>query len=331
MLQHCYFSFPSQNSMRETTGLRTQWNTPKNLPDMKKVLTSAEQIDFKVTDLSGMPAASRVLKVKPTWFDVEYVINPHMKDNVGGVDKMQAANEWEHLVDGYEELGFNVDILDGVKGLPDLVFCANQSLPFIDETGRKKVIMSIMRAPQRRGEVAVIEAWYKKNGYEIIRMDEEKTGNFEGMGDALWHFKRRLLWGGYGFRTSLDAYDQISEVLDTPVIALELVDEKFYHLDTCMCMLNEKSVLIYEDAFTEKGIEMIRKLFDNVILASKYEAEKLFAVNATCPDGKNVFIQQGCTDVNKKLRDAGFSVHEFSTYEFMKSGGSVFCMKLLYW
>lgn len=298
---------------------------------MKKILTSAEQIDFTISELPAMPLPNKVLMVKPTYFDVEYVINPHMQGQIGEVDKMQAANEWEHLVDGYEELGHTVEILDGVKGLPDLVFCANQCLPFIDEQENRSAILSNMRATQRQGEVAIIKKWLQEQGYKTLSLDLDESGKFEGMGDAIWHFRRRLLWGGYGFRTSVRAYEQVSELLNTPVIALELVDDKFYHLDTCFCMLNEKSVLIYEDAFAPAAIEMIHKLFDNVILASKYEAEKLFAVNATCPDGKNVFIQQGSTDVNKKLRDAGFSVHEFSTYEFMKSGGSVFCMKLLYW
>lgn len=76
---------------------------------------------------------------------------------------------------------------------------------------------------------------------------------------------------------------------------------------------------------------MIHKLFENVIDANRYEAEKLLAVNAVSPDGKNVLIQEGCEDVNIKLRKHGFNVHEFRTNEFLKSGGSVFCMKLLYW
>ncbi len=298
---------------------------------MKKIYTSADQIDFKISDLPKMPAPKRVLMVKPTYFDVEYVINPHMKGHIGNVDKMQAQNEWEHLVDGYEELGFDVQILNGQEGFPDMVFCANQSLPFIDDEGNKKALMSIMHSEQRKGEVSFIEEWYRKNGYEILHLDPAEVDNFEGMGDALWHYKRRLLWGGYGFRSSLNAYEQVSGKLDTPVIALELTDDKFYHLDTCMAMLNEESVLIYPDVFTDEGLRMIHKLFDNVIEASQYEAEKFFAVNATCPDGKNVLIQQGCTDVNKKLRDAGFSVHEYSTFEFIKSGGSVFCMKMLVW
>jgi len=257
---------------------------------MKKVYTSANQIDFTLDDISAMPAPKQVLTVNPTYFDVEYVINPHMKDHVGNVDKMQALNEWEHLVDGYEELGFKVHQLDGVEGMPDMVFCANQSLPFIDKDGNKKVLMSIMHSPERKDEVSYIEKWYKKQGYEIEYLDNSTVDDFEGMGDALWHFKKRLLWGGYGFRSSLKAYNQIVDKFDVPVIALELTDDKFYHLDTCMAMLNENSVLIYPDAFKKEGLDMIYKLFDNVIKATQYEAEKLFAVNATCPDGKNVLI-----------------------------------------
>lgn len=298
---------------------------------MTKIYTSASQIDFELTDIPSMPAPSKVMMVKPTYFDVEYVINPHMENQIGQVDKMQAQNEWDHLQDGFEELGFKVHVIDGVKGLPDMVFCANQSLPFIDSDGTKKVIMSIMHAPQRKEEVDVIEAWYKTQGYEILHLDSSKVNDFEGMGDAIWHFKRKLLWGGYGFRSSITAYEKISAKFDTPIIALELVDDKYYHLDTCFCVLNEKNVLIYPDAFNENGLELIHHMFENVIEATTYEAEKLFAVNATCPDGKNVLIQQGCTDVNQKLRDAKFSVHEYSTYEFIKSGGSVFCMKMMLW
>lgn len=298
---------------------------------MKKIYTSAGEIDFTVADLPSMPAPSRVLMVKPTHFDVKYVINPHMEGFVGNVDTIQAENEWEHLVEGYKELGLDVKILNGEDGFPDMVFCANQSLPFIDPEGNKKVLMSIMHADQRKEEVPFMEQWYRRNGYQVFHLDSSRVSDFEGMGDALWHFNRRLLWGGHGFRTSVKAYEEITDLFDTSVVVLELVNDKFYHLDTCLCILNERSALIYPDAFTEEGLKMIYKLFENVIEATSYEAEKLFAVNATCPDGRNVMIQQGCTDVNKKLRDAGFSVHEYSTYEFLKSGGSVFCMKMMLW
>ncbi|WP_340103611.1 dimethylarginine dimethylaminohydrolase family protein [Rhodohalobacter sp. 8-1] len=298
---------------------------------MSTVITSVDQLNFKRSELKPMTAPSKVMMVEPTYYDVEYVINPYMKNQIGAVDKIQARNEWEHLRDGYKELGFKVDVLDGREGFPDMVFCANQSLPYISPEGDKHVLMSIMKADQRKGEVPFIEQYYRRKGYAIHHIESETVESFEGMGDALWHFKHGLIWGAYGFRSSLEVYDQISELFDVPVIALELQREEFYHLDTCMCVLNEETVLVYSDAFTAQGMDLISAMFDTVIEATAYEAENLFAVNAVSPDGLNVLIQQGCTDVNQKLRDAGFYVHEYSTYEFLKSGGSVFCMKMMLW
>ena len=48
------------------------------------------------------------------------------------------------------------------------MFCANQSFPFLNpETGDREVVMSIMRKPKRKKEVAYFEAWYKNEGYKI--------------------------------------------------------------------------------------------------------------------------------------------------------------------
>lgn len=298
---------------------------------MSQVITSVNKLDFTLSDIPSMPLPKDTLMVTPRYFSVEYVINPHMAENVGSVNKMDAQNEWEYLKSTFQQLGITVHEIEGIEELPDMVFCANQSLPFVDGNGNKKVIMSIMHADQRKEEVPHFEQWYRQHGYEIYHLDEEKVDTFEGCGDGIWHNGKKLLWGGYGFRTSQKAYKQISEIFDIPVLALELVDDSFYHLDTCFCVLNKDTVLIYPDAFTEEGLALINEVFKKVIHANAYEATKLFACNATCPDGQNVIIQQGCTDVNKKLRDAGFSVHEVSTYEFLKSGGSVFCMKMMVW
>ncbi len=298
---------------------------------MNKVITSVNELDFTLADIPKMPAPTKVLLVKPTYFAIEYVINPHMEGNLGEVDHMAAMNEWKHLKMAYEELGLEVFVVDGVRGYPDMVFCANQSLPYITENGTKKVLMSIMHTEQRAGEVSHIQKVYEDSSYEVFTLDDDSIPDFEGMGDAIWHFKHRLMFGGYGFRTSIKAYDHISRIFDVPVLAFELNNPLFYHLDTCFCSLNEDTVLIYPPAFEDEGLELIYKLIPNVIEANKYEAEELFACNATCPDGRNVFIQQGCVHVNAKLKEAGFKVHEFSTFEYLKSGGSVFCMKMLLW
>lgn len=298
---------------------------------MPNVITSIDDLSFSIGDIPAMPLPKEVLMVTPRYYSVEYVINPHMTKNVGSVNKMEAQNEWDILQRTFEQLGIKVHEIKGVEGLPDMVFCANQSLPYVDGKGDKHTVMSIMHADERKEEVPYIEQWYRQNGYTIHHLDKTKIDDFEGCGDAIWHTGKKLLWGGYGYRSSIQAYEIISALFDVPVIALELVDESFYHLDTCLCVLDEQTVLIYPDAFTPEGLELINAIFDTVIEATKYEANELFACNATCPDGQNVIIQQGCTDVNKNLRDAGFAVHDINTKEYLKSGGSVFCMKQMVW
>lgn len=295
------------------------------------LITRTSELNFTLDHIEDMPLPNGALMVTPEHFTVEYVINPHMEGHIGNVDREKARQEWLQVRDAFVGSGIEVHEIQGQTGLPDMVFCANQSLPYVDKDGVKHVLMSIMHADQRKDEVAFIEQWYRQNGYVIHHLDGTGIRDFEGMGDAIWHTGKRLIWGGYGFRSSLDAYRVVNETFGVPVIALELLHPAFYHLDTCFCMLDSSTALIYPGAFTPEGLELIRALIPNIIEANQYEAEELFACNATCPDGKNVVIQYGCSDVNVKLREAGFTVHEVSTDEYRKSGGSVFCMKMMIW
>lgn len=293
------------------------------------IITKVSDLNFTLAEIPSMPLPTGALMVTPEHFTVEYVINPHMEGHIGTVDRAKAMDEWKQVRDAFIDSGVKIHEIEGQTGLPDMVFCANQSLPYIDADGKKHVVMSIMHADQRKDEVAFIEQWYRQNGYMIHHLDREVITDFEGMGDAIWHTGKRLIWGGYGFRSSLDAYKVVSDTFGVQVIALELLHPAFYHLDTCFCMLNEDTALIYPGAFTDEGLALIRALIPNIIEANQHEAEVLFACNATCADGKNVVIQYGCLDVNAKLEAAGFTVHEVSTDEYRKSGGSVFCMKML--
>ncbi|TVQ66147.1 MAG: hypothetical protein EA360_07160 [Balneolaceae bacterium] len=296
---------------------------------MRNLFSEQSEQNVTINQLKEMPLPGKVLMVTPDHFDILYEINPHMAGNIGTVDKERAQKQWEQLAEGFTAAGLEVTTLQGTEGFPDMVFCANQSLPCYDGESCK-VIMGKMHAEQRRGEVAQIEGWWNSQDCEVLHLSDAVV-TFEGMGDAIWHPGRRLLWGAYGYRTSREAYAEISGLLDVPVALLELTDPRFYHLDTCFCTLNEKSVMIYPGAFSERSLELIDSLFEQVIRLNEHEAADLFAGNATCPDGKHVLIQQGCDVVNEQLRDAGFEVMELDTSEFLKSGGSVFCMKLLYW
>jgi N-dimethylarginine dimethylaminohydrolase len=92
--------------------------------------------------------------------------------------------------------------------------------------------------------------------------------------------------------------------------------------------LNAETVLVYSPAFTKSGLSLIHRIFRRVIEVKEDEAVNLMACNAAAFLGKYVIIQRGAIRINQRLADLGFQVTEVETSEFMKSGGSVFCMKL---
>ena len=296
---------------------------------------SPSEIDFRLEDLPAVPRPRRVLFTVPTHFDVQYVINPHMEGHVGGVDREEAQRQWEALRDAYRRLGFEPVTVPGAPGLLDMVFCANQTLPYCRpaeaEAARLGVVLGRMRAPERRDEVLHYERFFRSQGYHIEHLPLGEVSAFEGMGDALWHPERYLLWGGYGVRTSLSAYEQITERLGVPVLALRLRDEAFYHLDTCLSILDEASALYCPAAFDDEGRALLARLFPTLVEAPEEEARERFACNAHSPDGRHVLIQRGCAETAGRLREAGFEPVEMETGEFLKAGGSVFCMKQMFW
>lgn len=296
------------------------------------IYRSAEAVDFALSDLMTVPRPERVLLTTPDYFDVEYVINPHMAEHVGSVNTAAARQQWEALRDMYAELSFTLEIVEGVEGLPDMVFCANQTLPYFHpDLDAQGVVLSYMHAEERQDEVPHFEQFFRQQGYDIKRLPPELQTSFEGMGDAIWHPNRYLLWGGYGIRTGFTAYEYITDLLEVNVLALRLDDPDFYHLDTCFSVLDETSVLLYPDVFEADSRALIHHFFDTVIEAPEDEARHQLACNAHCPDREHVLIQAGCDVTNERLRDAGFTPVELDTSEFLKSGGSVFCMKQMFW
>ncbi len=288
-------------------------------------------LDFALEDVPVLPAPRRVLLTTPDHFDVQYVINPHMEGHVGAVDPAAARRQWEALRAAYERLGLAVEVVEGQAGLCDMVFCANQTLPYLAPDGTRGVVPGRMRASQRRDEVPHVVAFFRGRGYHVERLPDDLDGDFEGMGDALWHPGRFLLWGGYGFRTDPGVYACLARRLGLRVLALALDDPDFYHLDTCFCVLDARSVMIYPGALRPEGLALIRRCFERIVTAPEDEARRLLACNAHCPDGRHVLIQRGCDETCRRLRRAGFLPVELDLSEFLKAGGSVFCMKQTWW
>ncbi len=296
------------------------------------IYQTPDALDLRLDQIPSLPRPRRVVLTTPSHFDVEYVINPHMSENVGAVNKDVAWQQWKAVRAAYTALDHTPVVVNGRSGLPDMVFCANQTLPFYDPASNTKgVVLSRMHSEQRADEVPYYARLFESEGYAVETLPDDLDADFEGMGDALWHPGRRLLWGGHGYRTNIEAYEALGDLLDVPIVALRLVDPDYYHLDTCLCPLDAHHALVAPQAFNDTGRALIDAFFETIIEVPDHEARHQFACNAHCPDGAHVLIQEGCEGTNAQLRDHDFVPVELDTGEFMKSGGSVFCMKQMIW
>ena len=291
------------------------------------VISRAEEIpegDF-LGDLPRAPEPRSVLMCPPDFFDVIDVKNPFMKNHLNGVNRAEAQRQWDALRRCFEGIGLTTNVIPAAKDCEDMVFTANQAFVGPNGRGAKTCLLSRMKFPSRQREVPYFAEWFKRNGYEVHEL--EGACVFEGGGDAIWHPGRRLIWGGYGQRTQQGAYQQIAEVFDAPVITLELTDPRFYHLDTCFCPLNETTALAHMSALAKPAQALITRLFPNLIEVDAQEATALMTCNAAAFHGKNIVVQRGAEKTAQRLRKFGFQIHPVATDEFIKSGGSVFCMK----
>ena len=296
------------------------------------ILRTPADVAFTLQDLPRIPRADQVLMVDPADFDVLFAINPHMQDAEGNllkVDREEARRQWWCLREAIESLGIHVEVAPPLEGFPDIVFCANQVLPVSSAiTGRAPMaIASHMASDLRAAEVPHIMSFLRELGYQPSAL-KSRDIKMEGMGDGLWHPGRRLLWAGVGPRSDDAAWVEIAKRLDVTTALLPLVDPDFYHLDTALAMLAEDTCLWYPPALSKDAQELVEALIPNRIEAPEIESRRGFACNAFCPDGETVLIQQGNAVTKDRLVTAGFRVRELNTSEFMKSGGSVFCMKL---
>ena len=208
---------------------------------------------------------NRVLMVDPEFFQVEYEINPHMKGNAGAVDGAAARAEWIALKRSYESLGLTVEVCHARAGLPDLVFAANQSLPF-RESGKPAALLSNMARAERRPEPAVIGDVLAGLGF---RLQPLAASPFEGTGDAIWHPGKNLIWGGFGFRTSLEAWNEVARLTGARVVPLRLVDERCYHLDVCLMPIDETRAFACRAAFDAESWARLRAGFPELIEADE--------------------------------------------------------------
>src|ERR1700736_5350908 len=239
-----------------------------------------------------------LLLCPPDYYGIEYEINPWMS-RARGADAALAQQQWKNLHGTLSQLGCKIHLVKPQPKLPDMVFTANAGL-----TVGKKFIPSNFRYKERAGEAPYFARWMEEHGYEIAWLPNDFY--FEGEGDAL--FGGDALFCGYKFRSDIKSPRAVADMLGCLVISVELVDPRFYHLDTCFCPLPDGSAIWFPAAFDEYGRRAIRAQVQELIDVEEEEAQ-CFSCNAVVLE-REIVLPEGAPNLVKTLTTRGYRCHE---------------------
>lgn len=258
----------------------------------------------------------KVLVCRPKNFQVKYQINPWMKP--GQVDSELALKQWKNMVKTFQSHGVETEIIEQDPNYPDMPFAADQGLILPD---KKTLILSNFRHKQRRGESLLYRKWFETKGYKIECLPDKLY--FEGGGEII-PFKGKY-FVGCGIRNTNQTLQFLQKKFQLEIIPLELVSEKFYHLDTCFFVLSSgETAFYYPKAFSKESIKLLEQNFSNLIELSENEVNG-FAANSVV-SGQTVFIQKFNPSFKQKLKKLGYETVEIDVSEFIKSGGGLHCL-----
>jgi N-dimethylarginine dimethylaminohydrolase len=258
----------------------------------------------------------KVLMCAPAHYDIRYEINPWMKIR-NAIEPRKAAEQWRFLRDTLKDLGVEVLEVPQKPGCPDMVFTANAGVVW-----GKNFAPSHFRYTERQAEEPAFTQFFKKRGYHI--KDVTRGMFFEGEGDLLPY--RDMYFGGFRFRSEIRAHEAVAAALGKRLVALELAQPRFYHLDTCFLPLDDRAALYFPGAFDDYGRKVLKQfVLDPIAVGDKDAAA--FACNGI-RIGQTVVLNQASRALKNQLKRRGYDVAETPTSEFMKAGGSVKCLLL---
>jgi N-dimethylarginine dimethylaminohydrolase len=255
-----------------------------------------------------------VLMCRPEYFTVSYRINPWMHPEVP-TNTSLALKQWTALYDTYRDLGFTIQLIDPIEGLPDMVYAANGGFVLDGIAYGAK-----FHYPERQPEGPAYMDWFRDNDFEVAEPQEtnEGEGDFLLVGD--------VILAASGFRSDTSSHQEIATVYGRKVISLSLINPSFYHLDTALAVIDPQTIAYLPSAFDESSLEILRERYPDAIIATEEDAA-ILGLNSFS-DGHNVVIAEKAVTFAKDLRERGYNPLGVDLSELLLAGGGVKCCTL---
>ncbi len=283
----------------------------------------------------------------PTHFSVVGGANPHTRDRWGrrkSVDRALAQTQWHRLHDQLADLGVHVHVIAPDPARPGLVYPANAGF----RAGTDFILSNL--TPTRAAEQSAY-----RGAVESLGLRARTIGpRFEGEADLFPAGKLLLFTYGeirrqrfvprlgmppwkrvYGFRSDPAALDAIAAIgpFERPVERVRLVDERYYHGDTCLCSFGpgRTALLAWLPALDPAASARLRDLFGERLIPLDDADAAIYAANSFALEVGDEPLLVMPAGVSARLRGAirahGARPLEVDVSEFhKKGGGSVKCM-----
>lgn len=207
--------------------------------------------------LTGPAALGRpaFLMNAPFGYTAEVANNVWMEEYAEGarqVDQRRAIAQWMDLYNLLASEGLVYVLPTPPEPLQDLVFTANLGIALTHLKAPTVVLSRFVPGP-REGETLVGERFFKQMGYDVHLSPHEFEGEAE-----LKHLRDNVYVGGYGQRSTLEAYEWMESEFDMVIVKLAMTEPKLYHLDCSVFPLTPQHTMIAADLYQPEEIDALK-------------------------------------------------------------------------
>jgi len=228
-----------------------------------------------------------------------------------------------------------VYLLPSEGNFQDQVYVANLGLHLPHLKDRNVMLLSNYTSEPRRGEEWVGKRFYDMMGYETFVCPHK----WEGEAD-IKYLKDNIYIGGYGQRSTLEAYEWMEKNFDMKIIKLNMVEPYLYHLDCSLFSLTNEKTMVCTSLYTEDELKELKK-YTKIIDISEDDA--FGGITNSVRLGNMILCASNISELKKgeelyelektKINnlekicgDEGMEAIIFNLSEFMKSGALLSCM-----
>ncbi len=277
-------------------------------------MTITEAPETTAASTSSKVTKPSVLMCRPEFFTVSYRINPWMHPE-DPTDTSLALTQWNVLYETYQNLGFDVQLIEGLPGLPDMVYAANGGFVVDGIAYGAK-----FHYPERGPEGPAYMDWFREHGFDV----REPVETNEGEGDFL--LVGDTILAASGFRSDTGSHQEIAAIYGREVVSLQLINPSYYHLDTALAVIDPTTIAYLPSAFDEPSLAILRERYPDAIIATEEDAS-ILGLNSFS-DGHNVVIAERASTFARDLADRGYNPIGVDLSELLLGGGGVKCCTL---